>query len=61
MNKDPILEEVWRIKDEYAARNGCDIRKMARELKEEEEKGGRKVVSFEPWRIPARHSRPLEG
>jgi hypothetical protein len=61
MHKDPILEEAWRIKDDHAARHGCDIREMARELKEEEEKGHRKVVSFQPRRAPVKPSRPIEG
>jgi hypothetical protein len=57
MHDDPILEEVWRIKDEHAARYGCDIQKMARELKAEEAKGHRKVVSFEPRRVPIKPKR----
>ncbi len=60
MSKDPVLEEAWRIKDEQAARSGGDIRRLARELKEDEEKGERKVVSFEPERAPARPSRGVK-
>ena len=56
MQKDPILEEIWRIKDEHAARFGYDVRKLAQALKEEEKKGGRAVVSFPPRRLPAKPS-----
>jgi hypothetical protein len=57
MHDDPILEEVRRIKDEHAARYGGDLQKMARELKAEEVKGHRKVVSFEPRRVPTKPKR----
>jgi len=52
MINDPVLEEIWRIKDEQAARYGYDVRKLAEALKEEEKKGGRKVVTLEPQRLP---------
>jgi len=53
MLKDPVLEELWRIKDELAARYGYDVRRLAEALKEEEKKSGRKVVTLEPRRLPA--------
>ena len=56
MQMDPVLEEIWRFKDEHAARFGYDIQKLAQALKEEEKRGGRTVVSFPPRRIPAKPS-----
>ncbi len=52
MHGDPILEEIWRIKDEQAALYDYDVRKLAEALKEEEKRSGRKVVTLEPRRLP---------
>jgi len=45
MQRDPIVEEVRRIKEEHAARYNYDIRAMGMALQEEQERSGRKVVS----------------
>jgi hypothetical protein len=58
MNDDPVLQEAWRIKDENGARYDYDIRRMAHELKEEEERSGREVVSFAPRRISSKPPTP---
>ncbi len=42
---DPIVEEVRRIRDAYAARFNYDLRAIYRDLKEQEKRCGRKVVS----------------
>jgi len=43
---DPIVEEVRRIRDEYAARFNYDLQAIFRDLKEQERRGGRIVVSY---------------
>ncbi|MBM4034512.1 MAG: hypothetical protein FJ291_22430 [Planctomycetes bacterium] len=44
--KDPIVEEMRRIKEEHAAKFNYDIRAMGKSLQEEEKRSGRKVVSY---------------
>lgn len=67
---DPIVDEVWRIKDELAARFNYDLKAIYEHLKqrerEREEKTGRKFVSYPPRRIespatPAVPVAPLAG
>jgi hypothetical protein len=43
---DPIVEEVRRVRDAYAARFKYDLRAIYRDLKEQEERGGRQMVSI---------------
>jgi hypothetical protein len=42
---DPIVEEVRREREEYAARFGHDLQAIFRDLKEQEKRSGRKLVS----------------
>ena len=48
MSADPVLRELWRIKDEIAAQYDYDVRALCRALREEQRKGARKVVSLNP-------------
>ena len=41
---DPIVEEVLRARDAYAAGFNYDLRAIYRDLKEKERRSGRKVV-----------------
>jgi len=43
---DPIVEEVRRAREAYAARFKNDLRAIFRDLKEQEKRSGRKVVSY---------------
>ena len=43
---DPIVDEVRRARDEYAARFNYDLRAIYRDLKEQEIRSGRRVVSY---------------
>jgi hypothetical protein len=56
---DPIVDEVWRIKDELAARFNYDLKAIYEHLKqrekEREERTGREFVSATP---PEAESRP---
>lgn len=40
MDKDPVLEELPRVRQEHAARFHYDLRAMYRDLKAREERGG---------------------
>ncbi len=42
---DPIVDEVRRARDAYAARFDYDLRAIFRDLKEQEKRSGRKLVS----------------
>ena len=51
MEPDPILEELHRVREEYAARFNYDLRAMYRDLKAREERGEFVVVHRSP-RLP---------
>lgn len=46
MNHDPIVDEVRRARDAYAARFNYDLRAIFRDLKEKQKLSGRKIVSY---------------
>ncbi len=48
MKNDSVIEEAYRVKDELARRYGNDVRRLGKAIREEQEKGGRKVVSPPP-------------
>jgi hypothetical protein len=56
MSKDPIVEEVRRIREEHAARFGYDLRAIYDDLKQTERRSGRKIVS-----LPAKRSKERQG
>ncbi len=43
---DPIVDEVRRARDAYAARFNYDLRAIFRDLKEQEKQSGRKLSSY---------------
>ena len=43
---DPIVDEVRRVRDAYAARFNYDLRAIYRDLKEREKRSGRMLVSY---------------
>jgi len=51
MWKDPIVEEVRRAREAYAARFNHDLEAICRDLRERQAQSGRTVVSFPPKRI----------
>lgn len=53
MSEDPIVAEVRRIREEYAAQFNYDLRAIFKDLKEQQENSGRTYVSF-----PARRVQP---
>ncbi len=46
--KDPIVEEIHRYRDIYAKQFNYDLWAIYQDLKEKQEKSGRKIVSFPP-------------
>ena len=46
--KDPIVEEVRRIRAEIAARNGNDLRRIFEDARSRQGSDGRRVVSYDP-------------
>ncbi|HJX27204.1 MAG TPA: hypothetical protein VJ885_04780 [Thermoanaerobaculia bacterium] len=50
MWNDPIVEEVRKVREEHAARFDYDLERIFQDLKEQEKKSGRKVVSLPPKR-----------
>ena len=43
---DPIVDEVRRVRDAYAAQFNYNLRAIYRDLKEKEKISGRKIVSY---------------
>lgn len=48
MWKDPIVEEVRKAREEYAARFNHDLRAMAIDLRRREKEGGRQIITLQP-------------
>jgi hypothetical protein len=48
---DPIVEEVRAIRDAYAKQFNYDLEAIYRDLKEQEARSGRVVVSLPPKRV----------
>ena len=50
MRKDPIVEEIRKIRQEHAAKFKYDLKAICIDLKEKEKGCGHPVVSFHPKR-----------
>jgi hypothetical protein len=50
MPKDPIVNEVRRIREEEAARHGFDVKAILMASNKRQVRSGRRVVSFAPKR-----------
>ena len=48
MPADPVLKELWRVKDEIAAQYNYDVRALCKALREEEQRSGHPLVSRRP-------------
>jgi hypothetical protein len=44
--KDPIVEEVRRVREKLAAKHGFDVKAILAAAKKRQQRSGRKVVSF---------------
>jgi hypothetical protein len=45
---DPIVEEVRKVREEHAASLDYDLKRIFQDLKEREQRSGRKTVSLAP-------------
>ena len=50
MWKDPIVEEIRKVRDEHAAKFNYDLDAIIADVREQQRKSGRKVVSLPPKR-----------
>jgi len=50
---DPILEEVWKARDEHARRFNYDLKKICANLRRIEKQSGCRVVTRNPKRLSA--------
>ena len=48
MLNDEIVEEIHRVREEYAAKFDHDINRMYEDIRKRQEESGRKFVSFPP-------------
>lgn len=48
MKKDPIVEEVRKIREAHAKKFNYDLKRICKDLKEKEKKYGNRVVSLPP-------------
>ncbi|MEX0725100.1 MAG: hypothetical protein WEB58_19075 [Planctomycetaceae bacterium] len=48
MWRDPIVDEIRQLRQEYAAQFNHDLKAICRDLRERQAKGGRKVVTLPP-------------
>jgi hypothetical protein len=58
---DPIVAEMRRIKEAHAAKYDHDIMAMFQALREQQQREGRKVVSFASERKAGPASKPESG
>jgi hypothetical protein len=49
-SSDPILEEIWKARDEHARRFNYDLKKICADLRRIEKQSGRRVVTRNPKR-----------
>jgi hypothetical protein len=57
MWKDPIVEEMRKVRQKHAAKFNYDIEAIVADLREQEKKSRRKLVSLKPKKPPARPKR----
>jgi hypothetical protein len=50
MYDDPIVAEIRKLRDEYARRFGYDLEAICRDLREQQERGDRRIVRRQPNR-----------
>ena len=48
MWKDPIVEEVRKLRDQYANQHGYDINRIFQDIQKRQAQVGKKQVSFSP-------------
>jgi hypothetical protein len=58
MIEDPIVDEVRKIRQEYARQFNYDLDAICKDLQEKQAASGRKIVSFPPIRPDRRRTVP---
>ena len=48
MWRDPIVEEIRQLRQQYAAQFNHDLKAICQDLRERQKKGGRKLVTLPP-------------
>ena len=60
--RDPIVEEVRKVREEHAARFNYDLKAIAEDLRLRQAKSGHKIVSYPPRQLDEEQAeRPHEG
>lgn len=49
--KNPIIEELWKVKDAIARECNYNLNKLADHLRQRQKEGGREVVDFNPKNV----------
>lgn len=52
MIRDPLIDEIRKIREAFAKKHGYDVKAIVRALQEEEVKSGRRTVAPRPTRRP---------
>ncbi len=50
--RDPIVEEIRKVRQEHAAKFNYDVRAIIEDARKRQDEGNRTVVSFPPRRRP---------
>lgn len=58
---DPILEEIWKARDEHARRFNYDLKKICADLRRIEKRSGRRVVTRKPKRLSVTTGKQLRN
>jgi hypothetical protein len=58
---DPIVEEIRKYREEYAARFNYDLTAICRDLRQRQAACGREVVSRPPKKVPKRQQGDIEA
>lgn len=61
MRADPIVEEVRRVREAYAAKFNYDLNAIFQDLKRQEQESGRTFVTFPPRRIGKSSGKDRDG
>ena len=61
MQDDPIVEEVRRVREAYAAKFNYDLGAIFQDLKRQERESGRTFVTFPPRRIGKSPGKDRDG
>ena len=57
MWRDPIVEEIRKIREEYSARFNHDLTAICEDLRKRQAKSGRKYVTLPPRRVLQTHTK----